>query len=139
MPTIIEHRKEQLAINAIDLDALDPILRIRITRDKEGNNRLDFRQAIPVETEKASSTRAIAFCCDLLTAALCCDLTRSENRREGGPIIRVYLKKADAWTRLPEKAILTLVEEGKPILNPEIFPMQVRPSDLMPLAPRRLY
>jgi len=109
---------ERLALNLFDLDSIVPELKMRLFR-----GRLDLRRdsVIRVDKDKTDET-AVPLLGDLLSAAVACDILRSENRREGDKVVRVYLNRGTNWVKLPASAILTDRIEGELILNSEIFP-----------------
>lgn len=109
---------ERLALNLFDLDSIVPELKMRLFR-----GRLDLRRdsVIRVDKDKTDET-AVPLLGDLLSAAVACDILRSENRREGDKVVRIYINRGTNWVKLPSSAILTDRIEGELILNSEIFP-----------------
>lgn len=133
MPTPIEDRREELAINFLDLEKIHPELHAKL----QLSQRLDVDNLLKVEGGKSI---ALKFTCPLLTAAIICDIMRSQCKKAGEPIIRVYLKRSDAWTKLSDSAILTWCNHSQGMgekattttfLSPLIFPPIVRPEDLV--------
>ena len=124
-------RKERLALNVFDLDRLDPVLRARLLK-----GRLDLRAVRP-DPDRGGET-AVAFSCDPLTAALICDLLRSEDRRAGDVPTRVYLRRNKVWVRLSASDVLTEVgEDGKATLSHDLFPpepVEYVPPPVKPVA-----
>lgn len=116
MPKIPDQRPEKLGLNLFDLDMVHPDLRVRILQD-----RLDLTQAIKIDPTKPDE-RAVVFRCDLLSAALACDLLWSEARREGDSLIRVYLFQNGRWKRVPDTTTFTALINEQAALNPKVFP-----------------
>lgn len=95
---------ERLAINLIDIDRLSPtIMRAVIVPHT-------IKKAVQVG--EAVSDVGIEFSCDLLHAATICDVIRSDDRKMGDPITRIYLFNGRSWKKLPDEAILTRVDIG---------------------------
>jgi hypothetical protein len=124
-------RKERLALNLFDVvDRVDAETRARML-----NGRLDLSKSIDVDLGLVTKSKAVELTCDLLTAALIIDILRSESRREGDEPIRAYIKREQAWIKLPRGAILTLSDgRNGAALNPEVFPPLVKREDLSPLS-----
>jgi len=99
-----------LAINLDDLDRIPPELRSKMLA-----NRIDLREAIRFGDEVG-----VAFCCDLLPAAVICDKVRSDDSSVGDYPTRLYLKRS-GWTKVHPTAVLTVIVSGRVALNPEIF------------------
>ena len=116
MPRIPD--SERLAINLFDLDSVHPHLKVKLL-----NGRMDLKRdnIIRIDPDKTDET-AVPLVGDLLTVAVACDILRSENRREGDKVVRIYLNKGGNWIKLPSAAILTHRIEGELTLDPEIFP-----------------
>ncbi len=106
---------ERLALNIFDIGRIDKTMREILLLDK-----LDFSAHIWVDKERGDEA-AVAFSCDLLTAACICDTIRSHDRSVKDYPTRVYLKKVVAWNKLPGAAVLTVVKNEKVQLNPEFF------------------
>lgn len=112
---------EGLSINLFDLDRVDPFIREqlriaeRIDRDRGNVVRVD---------EKRVDETAVAFTCDLITAATICEIIRNHDRKAGDYPTRVYVRRAAGgkWEKLPNDALLTLVAGEKVVLNPRWFP-----------------
>lgn len=116
---------EKLAINLYDLDRLPPEMRIKLLKgrlDLNKENIIDYEYTttnINGEKEKRVE-KGSQFTCDLLAAALVCDIIRSYDRSVGDIETRIYLNKGDGiWTKLSKNAIL-VVSGGKK-LNPKYF------------------
>ena len=75
---------------------------------------------------------AVEFTCDLLAAACICDTIRSHDRKVKEYPTRVYLRRAAAWQRLPNDAVLSVVEDEQVKLNPVIFPEEIVPVEFVP-------
>lgn len=116
MPEIPLKRRERLALNLFDLDRMDATIRQLFLGGK-----LDLSAAIKVDSKRFDEA-AVAFVCPLLTAACICDTLRYHDRQVRNHPTRVYLQKARAWTKFPRDAVLAVVVDGKPKLNPEWFP-----------------
>lgn len=128
-PAVVNGSKERLSLNLFDLDRTDQLMRQLLLGGK-----LDLTQAIWVDKSRMDET-AVAFTCDLLTAACICDTLRGHDRRAGDYPTRVYLQKAVAWNRLPNDMMLALVEDGKVVLNPRVFTIELeRAPSVAPVA-----
>lgn len=129
-----EERRERLALNLWDLEKLvHPTVRLLMNL---GNN-MDLANAIWVDRDRLDET-AVAFICPLLQAACIVDVLRSENRRHGERAVRIYLKRAEAWTRLPEVTVLTVLKDGHAELNPLWFPEPIKLEEYKPPVRERL-
>jgi hypothetical protein len=117
MPKIGQaERREKLAINLFDLDRVDPTIRQILLGGK-----VDLTNAIKMDKNRFDEA-GVAFICPLLQAASICDIVRSHDRELGDFPTRVYLMRVAAWEKLPNAAVLTLILDGKTMLNPAIFP-----------------
>ena len=130
----------QLAVNICDLTRIDPTVRAMLLGGK-----LDVASG-PIRTDpERLDESAIAFSCDLLTAACCLDVMRDHDRRAGDYPTRCYVKTASVWNKLPGRATLTVtitdkyLEHGKVVLNPEWFPHAVAPVVIKHSGPRRTF
>lgn len=130
-PKPVEVRKERLAINMWDLSHLHPTMKVGFLGGK-----IDPTQPIWIDRDKPDET-ILEFVCNLFSAAVACDLLRSECRRSKEASVRVYLKRAEAWSRLPSTAILTVLEGKRFVLNPEWFPRKVKLIPIAPLPPEK--
>ena len=117
----------RLAVNIADLTRIDPVICEMMLSGKLGRSPIAADPGRPDEA-------AVEFICDLLTAAAACDVMRGHDRRAGDHPTRVYLRRAVAWVKLPAAAQLTLVEDGKCVLNPEWFPALLPVPDASPLT-----
>lgn len=125
-------KDKTLAVNLFDLGRLDPEFRSWVLAGK-----VNASEAVWIDKKRVDET-AVAFTCDLLTAALCCDLIRAEDAKEGDYPTRVYLFRK-AWTKLPSNLPLTVVlPSSKTILNPKVFPTEVEYAENVPLEPKRV-
>ena len=119
---------KRLAINLFDLDRLHSHLRSKIA---------GMLKVAPIDVSydrKNSTECALEFSCDLLAAAMLCDVLRSHDREAGDSPIRLYLRKSEAWTRVPEGAVLTMKIAGRYQLNPAIFSGEAEPPTPVPLT-----
>jgi hypothetical protein len=121
MPRIDDDRRESLAVNLFDLDRVDPTVRQILLAGK-----LDLTRVIRINPDRPDET-AVAFTCDLLTAACICDVIRTHDRAAGDHPCRVYLRRSKAWERLPGAAVLSVLDDGKAVLNPDLFGSPVEP------------
>ncbi len=119
---------ERLAVNLFDLDRIDPTIRSMLLGDK-----VDLT-AIRVDKDRGDEV-AVAFTCDLLSAACICDTLRSHDKRAGDYPTRVYLFKRTAWSRVPGSIMLATVKDGSCTLNRTIFNVEVALAK--PVAPPR--
>ena len=98
------------------------------------------RPAISKETVRMNRQRGdevgVTFACDLLSAACICDTLRAHDAKVGDYPTRVYVFRK-AWTKVAGNVTLSIVLDGKPVLNPDLFP---RLAELPPLtAPKRKF
>lgn len=121
---------ERLAINLADLDRVDQLIRDILLRGK-----LDATQAIWTDKSKMDEV-AVAFTCDLLTAACICDTIRTHDRNAKDYPTRVYIFRR-AWSKVAGDALLSLVEDGEVVLNPALFNVQeIEPAMPTPMKAR---
>lgn len=116
-------RIERLAVNLYDItntNRLPDSIRQMLLLDK-----LDLSTPIRTDPERLDEA-AVAFNCDLLSAACIIDVLRSHDRKAGDYPTRAYLRRASAWNKLPGHAVLTEVVDGKPRLNPDWFPQRIK-------------
>ena len=139
-PQFKSGRPELLAFNLWDLELVHPHLRAKLLP------LLDLRRANVVWVDKDREDETAApFTCLLLTSAIACDMIREIARKVNETPPRIYLNRTGAgsparrdgaWVRLPGDAILTHLVNGKPVLDPTIFPGEVIP--FKPLEARRV-
>lgn len=112
-------RPERLALNLFDLERVHPAVRAKLLP------LLDLRKeaAVWVDKDHLDET-ASPFACSLLAAANACDLIRGMARQLREEVPRVYLdcRGKGTWERLTAAAVLTVVHDGKVILDPAMFP-----------------
>lgn len=109
--------KERLAVALEDLDRVAPELRVKLLK-----GRLDLDNVLRhAGQHREEEVPAVPFTCDLLTAAIACDVLRSNDRKLGDELTRVYVLRESRWTRVTSKTVLTVIVEGKVRLNPEVF------------------
>lgn len=132
MPKLpVDKPRERLAISLFDLDSVDPILRQKLFA---GRVNLVKQAVIRIETDAA-----VELTCDLLAAAIVCDILRAENRREGDSVTKVYIHRGKAWTKLSSTIILTAMGSDKqPQLNYEIFTSELELAPPVPIVPRAM-
>ena len=132
VPSAVENavpqQGERLAVNLFDLDRIDPTIRSMLLGGK-----VDLT-AIRVDKDRGDEV-AVAFTCDLLSAACICDTLRSHDKRAGDYPTRVYLFKRTAWSRVPGSITLATVKDGSCTLNRTIFNVEVELAK--PVAPPR--
>lgn len=120
-PLVSALQTERLAVNLSDLERLSQEiwieLRLRALLDPDKRNLVTFQE----EREAA-----VRFKCDLLTAACICDTLREHDRRCKDYPTRVYIQRVSAWERIPGDALLTLMVDRQPRLNPKLFKVRVR-------------
>ncbi len=130
-PKAVLDRKERLAINLIDLDRVDSMIRHMLLGGKLD---LSHKNVIQVDKDRFDET-GVVFTCDLLTAACVCDTIRTHDKNAGDYPTRVYLFRARAWSKVSGATLLSVVEDGVVILNPEVFPVEVEPIPLVSKEP----
>lgn len=103
--------KARLALSIYALDQLDPQARARVSTILDGTKL--------VRPTERKDDAAVEFRCDLLQAAVIVDSLRSEDRRQGDPPTKVWLRRpGEGWEKVPDSAVLTSVVDGKPVLAP---------------------
>ena len=129
----------QLAVNICDLTRVG-----KEAREMLLGGRLDVAGG-PIRTDpERLDESALAFSCDLLTAACCLDVMRDHDRRAGDYPTRCYVKTASVWNKLPGHAVLTVAvndheNHGRATLNPEWFPHVAAPVVIEHSGPRRTF
>lgn len=121
-----QERPERLALCLFDIDRIDPTIRSMLLG---GKLETDRNKIVRIDPDRMDET-GVLLTCDLLTAACIADTIRAHDGGAGDPPTRVYLKRRGAWEKVPGRQALTLVVDGKPILNPSVFPaagVTVRP------------
>ena len=117
-PMSVESRQQggvrALAVNLFDLDRIPQIVREAMLAGK-----LDLTGVVVTDGGRVDET-AVAFSCDLLTAAALLDVIRGNDRRAKSHPTRVYVKR-QAWSKLPGAETLTVIERGRVALNPDVF------------------
>lgn len=109
-----EQRSEVLAVSFLDLERLNPELRKGLLA-----GRLDQSQgAIKIGNEVA-----VAFSCDLLSAACLCDTLRRWDVPAKHKPTRVYVKRGSLWSKVSDTQTLSVLVNGVAVLNPELFPV----------------
>lgn len=128
----MSERRERLAIALEDIEQIEQDFRGPLLK-----GRLDLTTIIRVMGESvAGDTPIVAFSCDLLTAAVVCDLLRARARKEGKVPPRMYWNKTGvSWYRVTLDVVFTVVVNGRARLNPEAFPNEVLPGAPLPVKP----
>ncbi len=111
--------REKLAINIADRERLEESVRVKVAKI------VDASQPVWMDRNREDE-RAVVFCCDLLMAALACDVVREADLQAKRERTRVYVRKG-AWSKVPGTMRLTVVVNGKPRLNPAVFNVEVVP------------
>lgn len=111
---------EKLAVNLIDLDRLPPLSMEKMI--------LPYTIKKAIQCGQTKEDVGIEFNCDLLQAAVICDMIRSEDHKSGDTPTRLYLFNGSIWKRLSDEAVLTRVScppgslNGPKIsLHPQVF------------------
>ena len=113
---------DRLAVNLADLDRIDPFVREAMGLAQK----LDATAPIYTDPDRWDET-AVAFRCDLLTAACLLDVIRDHDRRAGAAVTRTYVNKGYGWVKLPGGTTLVLPGvsyKGTTVadrLNPDVF------------------
>ena len=126
-PESIPVTKYRLALSLEDVDRMVPEMRARLLHGK-----LDLTL---IRVGPKSNVPAVAFSCDLLTAATICDIIRSEDRKAGDSPTGVWVLRK-SWSRVSGNAVLTLVTDAGIKLNPDAFsevPVSVLPPTSLPV------
>lgn len=125
MPRV--ERLVKLAVSMEDLERLSPLARAGLTA-----GRLDLSRIVKVGEDRIKAVPALAFSCDLLTAAKVCDIMRAQDKKVEDKLTQVYVLKDRVWSRVPWNVTLTVARQngdGRPVvqLNPDIFGQAVEP------------
>ncbi len=119
----------RVAVNLWDLDRVHPeIVRLVLAGKVAGDKTAIFK------VHDRHEDTAVPFVCDPRTAAVACDVLRSECRRCEVRPVRVYVSPDGVrWVRVPERGVLTWVDGGGVgHLSPEFFPTGERPEPVAP-------
>lgn len=123
----------KLAIWLSDVERLPPQMRL------EMYPHLDLNKIHRTgKGERIEESPTLAFKCPLLQAALICDVVRSHDRKVGARPSELFVNRSgddDGWRRIVYGDMLTVVVNGRAILNPAVFggtvmvdePAEVRP------------
>jgi hypothetical protein len=122
MLRIESDRPERLAVNLYDLDRVEKSIREMLLVGKVKN------AALRIDPKRLDET-AVQFSCDLLTAACILDTLRNHDRIAGDVPTRCYIltDPKGNWRRLSSSAVLTVIEDGKVELSPDVFPRAIAP------------
>lgn len=122
-----------LAINLYDIQRVDPFIRSMMKLGEKLNK--DPSEIIRVD-ENRPDERGVVFVCDLLSAALLCDIIREHDKKSSEDPTRVYLRKGKGvWRKLASSEVLTVTRKNNgqvdgnssdslAVLNPKIFKSQ---------------
>ena len=124
--------KERLALNLFDIDRIDPLIGIVM------GGKLDLSKAIKVDPDRLDET-AVAFSCDLLTAACICDTIRTHDKAVKDYPTRVYIFRRSAWSKVAGQGHLSIVVDNKCVLNPKIFSSVPAANDAEPLKAKKMF
>lgn len=121
----------KLAICLYDLDRVDPTIRGALLGGK-----LDLSKPILTDPDRMDET-AVAFRCDLLSAACIIDTIRAHDFLAGDHPTRCYLSRTGkTWTKLPGRVVLSRAVKGKISLSPDVFGVEDRSVELIALKPK---
>jgi len=120
-----DDRREKLAANIADLTRLPEMIRGMLLTGKLATKHI-------VTDRFRLDEAAVELTCPLLTAACVLDTIRTRDRNAGVYPTRVYLRRTVAWTKLSGSVLLSVVENNEVKLNPELFPLDVRPVPICP-------
>jgi len=121
-----------LALGLLDLQRLTVDLKKRLL-----GGRLDLTHPVWINRDKKQV--GVRLACDLLTAATVCDVLNNELRKVDDTYVDVYLLRDGAWRQVSPRLTLTVIVDGAPYLNPEVFDVQRPKSDVDPRpAPQRM-
>lgn len=112
----------RLAISLEDLVTVDTAIRSRLL-----SPRLELSKVVFPDPLRPKH-RAVAFRCNLLEAALACDVLRSKNGK-----VKLWMLKR-VWSRLPDsKALTVILDDGVAALDPSVFGIPLPAED--PIIP----
>lgn len=137
MPAITSSGKKQekqpppkseyiLGLNLLDISHINEHLRYQFLKD-----RLNLKEPVRLNKDTREDV-FLVFTCDTLLAALTIDLIRSEQRKANEAPVRAYIHKK-AWKKLPNDAVLTVLDGETPTLNPDVFNEKVEIAEGTPL------
>ncbi len=107
----------RLAVNLIDLERVTPFIRTALFGPKLA--RLDASKVLKMDPARFDEM-GVAFACPLLDAACILDTMRAHDRKVGDSPTRCYVFRT-AWTKVPGAQQLSVMSNGRPILNPSLF------------------
>lgn len=117
----------RIAVNLADVGRIVPLLRAKLFSGK-----LDAESGV-IRTDSARPEEAaVAFSCGLVVAASVCDIIRAHDRKAGDPPTRCYVFRK-VWSRVPSHVLLSVLSDGKTILNPALFAGSVEAGEAAPL------
>lgn len=116
----------RIAVNLVDLERVDPLLRQILLGGK-----LDVDRLVMVGKEVA-----VAFTCDLLTAAATCEGLRLFDGKADRYPTRVYVNRGQAWVKLSGTDKLVRVEGNKCALDRDTFPPEPTSREEMNFTPK---
>ena len=124
----LPQRTERLAVNLFDLLRLNEFVRATMVTPLLNPDKAAIVRPDPSRLDEG----AVEFACPLLQAACVMDVLRAHDREAGDHPTRTYLRRAEAWVKLPAAALLTIINNGKAWLNPELFPLTAIPTGPKP-------
>jgi hypothetical protein len=116
---------QRLALNLWDLDRVAPDLMERLGPQLDLGRDSVVRVGTAKDREDRFADTAVPFRCDLLSAAMICDVLRATDRKFNDAPTRIYLLRDGKWRRLVGDAVLSVVDGGKVQLNPAIFKVRL--------------
>jgi hypothetical protein len=115
--------KERLAIDIADLDGIELVTRQRLLAD----------YVVDTAIEVKRGDWALEFTCELLPAAAICDTARQIRP------IKVYINRGQGWSKVKDDVRLAILESGRLILNPAIFPRSNAGEVVLPAPAEKVY
>lgn len=131
-----------LAVNLFDSDRIEPL-----TRQILLGGRVDADQAVLIQRGRSRDV-ALAFTCDLLTAACMVQAMRNMDVKAGRQPTRAYrlaVPPGDSgddpptWVAVPAEEPLILTRTNRCVLNPSVFPPPPVPTEDMEFIPSSVF
>lgn len=132
LPSQVKKFRPELAVNLLDLDRVEPLILSMLLGGK-----LDQSRVIRMD-RNAMDEMGVAFTCDTVTAAACCDTLRNRDKGAKQYPTRVYRWGGRAWSKVPGNMTLTVIQGDEVVLNPAVFRVEAEEVEMVPPPYRRL-